>query len=139
MILLKASVWPLRLVNYSSMQPTMPEPPTALLDHIRELASASLSLKRLQEDMVSVISQRLPYYHWVGFYMLDPSNPETLVLGPFAGEPTPHVRIPIHSGICVSRGGFALNHCRRQRQCRPSLFILLGQGAAGDCRAGIRP
>jgi GAF domain-containing protein len=32
--------------------------------------------------------------------MLDPSDPETLVLGPFAGEPTPHVRIPLDQGIC---------------------------------------
>jgi len=39
-------------------------------------------------------------YNWVGFYMLDPSDPETLVLGPFAGEPTPHVRIPLDQGIC---------------------------------------
>src|SRR5262245_11969660 len=35
-----------------------------------------------------------------GFYMLDPADPETLVLGPFVGEPTPHVRIPVQQGIC---------------------------------------
>lgn len=46
------------------------------------------------------IAQRLPFYDWVGFYMLDPDEPEMLVLGPFAGEPTPHVRIPVYQGIC---------------------------------------
>ena len=73
---------------------------TVLLDFIRQLASDSPSLRSLQEDVVTFLSRRLPHYHWVGFYMLDPKDPETLVLGPFAGEPTPHVRISVHRGIC---------------------------------------
>lgn len=80
------------------------EPPTesltAVLDSIRQLASTSPSLNALQEGVVKVIAQRLPRYNWVGFYMLDPNDPGTLVLGPFVGEPTPHVRIPVHQGIC---------------------------------------
>ena len=32
--------------------------------------------------------------------MLDPADPEMLVLGPFVGNPTPHVRIPVSQGIC---------------------------------------
>jgi L-methionine (R)-S-oxide reductase len=32
--------------------------------------------------------------------MLDPDDPQTLVLGPFVGDPTPHVRIPVTEGIC---------------------------------------
>ncbi len=32
--------------------------------------------------------------------MLDPEDSETLVLGPFVGDPTPHIRIPITQGIC---------------------------------------
>lgn len=32
--------------------------------------------------------------------MRDPSDPETLLLGPFVGDPTPHVRIPVSQGIC---------------------------------------
>ncbi len=32
--------------------------------------------------------------------MLDPNDPETLVLGPFRGAPTEHVRIPVSQGIC---------------------------------------
>jgi GAF domain-containing protein len=72
----------------------------AVLDSIRQSASTASSLTALQEEIVKVISQRLPHYDWVGFYMLDPNDPGTLVLGPFVGEPTPHVRIPIHQGIC---------------------------------------
>ncbi len=80
------------------------EPPTesltAVLDSIRQSASTASSLSALQEEVVKVISQQLPHYDWVGFYMLDPNDPGTLVLGPFVGEPTPHVRIPVHQGIC---------------------------------------
>jgi GAF domain-containing protein len=32
--------------------------------------------------------------------MLDPEDAQTLVLGAFHGEPTPHVRIPVSEGIC---------------------------------------
>src|ERR1700727_2383759 len=72
----------------------------SLLSHIRELASTATSLQSLQENIVKAIAQRLSYYSWTGFYMLDPSDPETLVLGPFVGDPTPHVRIPVTQGIC---------------------------------------
>ena len=54
----------------------------------------------LQQGIVTAIAQRLPYYNWTGFYMLDPHDPETLVLGPFVGAPTTHVRIPVTEGIC---------------------------------------
>jgi L-methionine (R)-S-oxide reductase len=50
--------------------------------------------------VVKLISERLPHYDWVGFYMLEPGDPEMLAPGPFVGEPTPHVRIPVHHGIC---------------------------------------
>jgi GAF domain-containing protein len=32
--------------------------------------------------------------------MLDQNDSEMLVLGPFHGAPTEHVRIPVHEGIC---------------------------------------
>jgi L-methionine (R)-S-oxide reductase len=71
-----------------------------LLDQFRHLAATSRSLEELQTGMVEAIAQRLPHYSWTGFYMLDPNDPETLVLGPFVGAPTPHVRIPVTQGIC---------------------------------------
>jgi GAF domain-containing protein len=72
----------------------------SILTQIRTLASGAPSLKALQEGIVAIIAERLPHYHWSGFYMLDPGDSETLVLGSYAGEPTPHVRIPVTQGIC---------------------------------------
>ena len=85
----------------------------SLLSNIRELASTATSLQSLQENIVEAIAQGLSYYSWTGFYMLDPNDPETLVLGPFAGDPTPHVRIPVTRDL-RSRRGFRQNcYCGR--------------------------
>jgi L-methionine (R)-S-oxide reductase len=72
----------------------------ALLIDFRQLAAVSPSLESLQDGIVKSISHHLANYNWTGFYMLDPGDPETLVLGPFVGAPTPHVRIPVSQGIC---------------------------------------
>ncbi|MGC8611228.1 MAG: GAF domain-containing protein [Athalassotoga sp.] len=40
----------------------------------------------------------VPYYNWVGFYLVDGSR--TLKLGPYVGEPTIHTRIAFGEGIC---------------------------------------
>jgi GAF domain-containing protein len=72
----------------------------ALLNHIRDLTTLASSLQSLQKDIVDAISQRLSYCNWTGFYMLDPNDPETLVLGPYVGAPTPLVHIPVTQGIC---------------------------------------
>jgi L-methionine (R)-S-oxide reductase len=72
----------------------------ALLSEIRNAASSASTLEFLQKTVVEVLSRDLAYYSWTGFYMLDPSDPNTLILGPFVGDPTPHVRIPVTEGIC---------------------------------------
>lgn len=61
----------------------LPAPlPDRLLAVCRELAAA------------------VPHYDWVGFYLTDPRDPRALVLGPYVGAPTDHVRIPFGRGIC---------------------------------------
>lgn len=72
----------------------------AVLDEVRALAGSAPTLFALQQGIVEAIPARLPYYNWTGFYMLDPADDKMLVLGPFVGDPTPHVRIPVTQGIC---------------------------------------
>ena len=72
----------------------------AVLAEIQRFAETASDLKSLQEFCVGTIAERLPYYNWVGFYMLDQEDENTLILGPFHGAPTEHVRIPISEGIC---------------------------------------
>jgi GAF domain-containing protein len=71
-----------------------------LLVRLREIASTAPSLDELERDMVEAIADQISYYDWTGFYMLDPEDKETLVLGSFVGELTWHVRIPVTEGIC---------------------------------------
>ena len=90
----------LRLVHYSNMEPASAERRSALVAFIRRRAAAPGPVESFEADLVKAIAERLPWCNWVGFYMLDPADPQTLVLGPFVGEPTPHTRIPVEQGIC---------------------------------------
>ena len=71
-----------------------------ILGEISSYAATAGDVLQLQEFIVHSIAKRLPYYSWVGFYMLDPNDANTLVLGSFHGAPTDHVRIPVTDGIC---------------------------------------
>ena len=73
---------------------------SVLLERFRHFTSSALSLNDLQQNVAEAMAHELPHYSWTGFYMLDSSDPETLVLGPFVGDPTPHTRIPVAQGIC---------------------------------------
>ena len=72
----------------------------SLLDQFRLLADSSVSLEELQRGIVQAAAESLPHFNWTGFYMLDSADAGMLVLGPFVGDPTPHVRIPVSQGIC---------------------------------------
>lgn len=78
----------------------MVKPFPQIVAAIEEFAATAPDLHSVQVFSVNLIAQRLPYYNWVGFYMLDALDPNFLVLGPFHGAPTEHVRIPVSDGIC---------------------------------------
>jgi len=50
------------------------------------------------EEIPKLLDKHVPYYNWTGFYLMDEEG--MLVLGPYVGEPTEHVRIPVGRGIC---------------------------------------
>ena len=60
------------------------------------LATASDRDSALRE-IAQLLEASVPHYDWVGFYLADGRE---LVLGPFVGEPTEHVRIAFGRGIC---------------------------------------
>jgi len=71
-----------------------------ILSAIAHYSGTAQDFAALQQFTVKRIADRLPYYNWVGFYMLDPMDESMLVLGPFHGAPTEHTRIPVTQGIC---------------------------------------
>lgn len=71
---------------------------SADLAHIRELArhaDAGGALQRICDYLRDAVA----HYDWVGFYLADSAH-RLLLLGPFSGEPTDHLRIPYGRGVC---------------------------------------
>jgi L-methionine (R)-S-oxide reductase len=66
-----------------------------LLEQIRSAVERDPS--RAMDESVRLLKAHVPYYTWVGIYLLDGDE---LVLGPFLGKPSPHTRIPLGRGIC---------------------------------------
>ena len=74
------------------------------LDRVEELsadleriAEAHDSPMPLMRELVGHFKTRVPHYHWVGIYL---RHGHALELGPYAGAPAPHVRIPLDQGLC---------------------------------------
>ncbi len=51
------------------------------------------------QQICHLLHKNIPHYNWVGFYMADEEKRE-LLLGPFVGEPTEHIKISFGRGIC---------------------------------------
>ncbi len=70
-----------------------------VLVEVDRLASSAKSVDELMSGIVKTLHENMLKYNWVGFYMLEKSEP-MLALGPFEGAMTPHTRIPLNQGIC---------------------------------------
>jgi L-methionine (R)-S-oxide reductase len=68
-----------------------------LLTAIRSAIAAAPNAESAMTQTVRLLKDAIPYYTWVGIYVMDGSE---LVLGPFLGKPSPHTRIPLGNGIC---------------------------------------
>ena len=71
----------------------------ALLNQAKGIVDGPLERDEKLQAICELLHNGVDYYNWVGFYLVDAPKAE-LVLGPFAGEPTEHVRIPFGRGIC---------------------------------------
>lgn len=71
----------------------------SLLGEVQTILDSALGKNEKLQAICQLLSDAVPYYDWVGFYLVDAPKSE-LVLGPFVGEPTEHVRIAFGQGIC---------------------------------------
>jgi L-methionine (R)-S-oxide reductase len=71
-----------------------------LVKRISEALKGVEDRDRKLNTVCRLLMDNVPYYNWVGFYIVDEKNKSELVLGPFEGEPTEHTRIPFGKGIC---------------------------------------
>jgi len=68
-----------------------------VLSKIATCASSQADRNELARVTVEAIKECLPQASWIGVYWLEG---DALVLGPFVGAPTEHVRIPVGTGVC---------------------------------------
>lgn len=68
-----------------------------VLGKAREAIEAETDVTRAMARVVTVLKTSITDYTWVGIYLLTGNE---LVLGPFAGKPSPHTHIPLGRGIC---------------------------------------
>jgi putative methionine-R-sulfoxide reductase with GAF domain len=68
-----------------------------LLESVSRLAASAPDAPSALAETVALLQRERPHYNWVGVYLLEEGE---LVLGPYVGKPTPHVRIPLNKGIC---------------------------------------
>jgi L-methionine (R)-S-oxide reductase len=71
-----------------------------LLSEFEELAKTASNSQSLMESIAKRLHENMTRYNWVGFYLVDPTNSEVLLIGPFVGSFTPNARIPLNQGLC---------------------------------------
>lgn len=69
------------------------------LDLIRRIVADPIERDAKLRAICRFLNANFNAFDWVGFYLSDEATQE-LVLGPFVGAPTEHVRIPFGRGIC---------------------------------------
>jgi L-methionine (R)-S-oxide reductase len=71
-----------------------------LLQEIQELALSAANAESLMQQICDRLHQIKSRYNWVGFYLVDKSDPSFLVVGPYTGSFSPNKRIPLDKGLC---------------------------------------
>jgi L-methionine (R)-S-oxide reductase len=70
-----------------------------ILIKVNDIVSNNDSMEDKLKAVCMLLYGGLPYYNWVGFYLTDETG-KNLMLGPYVGAPTEHVKIAFGQGIC---------------------------------------
>ena len=68
-----------------------------ILQEVEALIAARSRTTDWLKEVCALLQRERRHYHWVGIYFLEGRE---LVLGPYVGAPSPHLRIPVDKGIC---------------------------------------
>ena len=71
-----------------------------LLQEFQDFAKTAPTAHSLMEQVAKRLHEKMTRYNWTGFYLVDPADPNYLIVGPFAGSFTPNARIPLTTGLC---------------------------------------
>jgi L-methionine (R)-S-oxide reductase len=71
-----------------------------LLEELQTFAESAPNAQALMERISKRLHEKMTRYNWVGFYLVDPADPNYLIVGPFTGSFTPNARFPLNVGLC---------------------------------------
>jgi L-methionine (R)-S-oxide reductase len=71
-----------------------------LLEELQTFAESAPNAQALMERICKRLHEKMTRYNWVGFYLVDPADPNYLIVGPFTGSFTPNARFPLNVGLC---------------------------------------
>lgn len=71
-----------------------------IIEDIKKIVSENKSRDSALFSICELLENRITYFSWVGFYLVNPDKENELILGPFVGEPTDHKIIGFGEGIC---------------------------------------
>jgi GAF domain-containing protein len=71
-----------------------------LLREFQGLENANPTAQSVMERISQRLHEKMTRYNWVGFYLVDATDPGVLLVGPFVGSFTPNARIPLNTGLC---------------------------------------
>jgi L-methionine (R)-S-oxide reductase len=71
-----------------------------LLEELQTFAASAPNAQALMERISKRLHEKMTRYNWVGFYLVDPADPNYLIVGPFTGSFTPNARFPLNVGLC---------------------------------------
>ena len=72
----------------------------SLYGKVEEILAERYEINTKLGIITNLLRDKITYYDWVGFYLVDETKRNELVLGPFSGAPTEHTKIPFGRGIC---------------------------------------
>jgi GAF domain-containing protein len=80
--------------------PVSDEQQKILLNKIQEIAASDKKSNDKLDAVCRLLKDEVPHYDWVGYYLVNKEKDRELILGPYTGAATEHVRIPFGKGIC---------------------------------------
>ena len=69
----------------------------AILKEVEALVAGRATRANWLQEVCALLASARSHYNWVGVYFLEGNE---LVLGPYVGAVSPHMRIPLDKGIC---------------------------------------
>lgn len=72
----------------------------ALLEEFSTHAKSAPNATAFMAHISQRLHDQLARYNWVGFYLVDKTDPGMLVVGPYVGSFSPNERIPLNKGLC---------------------------------------